>query len=69
MVSDTKLPHRCGAVMEFCIIPEEESIIYFCSLCRNVIGFEKDGMRIMKGDEVTGFKKKQFSDKTLKDLQ
>ncbi|HTH22151.1 MAG TPA: hypothetical protein VL854_08035 [Nitrososphaeraceae archaeon] len=72
MVYDTgyrKLPHRCGAVQEYCILEEDQYIIYFCSLCRLVIGYEKDGVRVMKGDETTKFKQKQYSDKTIKDLQ
>ncbi len=71
-----KLPHRCGAVTEYCLI-DDERIIYFCSLCRLVVGYEANGIRIMKGEEFTdeqikqasGYKKKELSDEAIEDLR
>jgi hypothetical protein len=73
MVYDTgyraePFPHRCGAILEFCIL-DDSYTLYFCSVCRIVIGFEKDGMKYMKADIATGFKQKQYSDKTIKESQ
>ena len=32
----TELPHRCGAVQEYCV--HENIRIVFCSICRKVLG-------------------------------
>ena len=72
MVYDTgfnkkPFPHRCGAVLDYCETDKGE-ILYFCSLCRLIVGVRKDGKLYMK-PEVTGYKQKELSDKTVKDLQ
>jgi hypothetical protein len=75
MVYDTgfrkkPFPHRCGAILDHCIL-DENRIIYFCSLCRLVIGYQKGDIKYMKTDEEinSNYKQKQYSDKTIKDSQ
>ena len=62
------IPHRCGAIMEYCIL-DESYTLWFCSVCRLVIGYDKDGKRLMKGEVVTGYGQKELSDETKKELQ
>jgi len=71
MVYDTgydKIPHRCGAVLEFCITDKKE-VLYFCSLCRLVLGVEKDGITYMKPEVVGNKKQKEYDDKTIEDMK
>jgi hypothetical protein len=73
MVYDTgynkePIPHRCGAVMEYCVL-DNDYILFFCSLCRIVVGYEKDGVKMMKIEIVSGYKQKELSPKTKKELQ
>jgi hypothetical protein len=39
------IPHRCGASREYCLI-DDDTVLWFCSLCRIVVDFEKNGKRI-----------------------
>jgi len=67
-VKKDPIPHRCGAIMEHCIL-DESYTLWFCSVCRLVIGYDKDGKHMMKGEVVTGYQQKEYSDETIKDSQ
>jgi len=61
------IPHRCGAILEHCIL-DNDYTLFFCSVCRIVMGYQKDNKFMMKG-EMSGYNQNQYSDKTLKDSQ
>ena len=54
--------------MEYCIL-DESYTLWFCSVCRLVIGYDKDGKRMLKAEAVTGYKQKELSNETKKELQ
>ena len=60
------IPHRCGAVVGHCIIRPGYNLL-FCDVCKQVIGWEKDGLRFIRTFEELKYKKKQYSEETLND--
>jgi len=57
-----QIPHRCGAVKEYCKI-DENTIIYFCSFCRLVIEYEQYGILHFKPEEdYEVYGKKEYSE-------
>jgi len=67
-VKKEPIPHRCGAILEFCIL-DEHYTLFFCSICRIVTAYKKDDHIMIKGEVATGFKQKEYSDKVIKDSQ
>ena len=60
------IPHRCGAVVGYCVIREGYHLL-FCDICKQVIGWEKDGVAYLRTFEETKYKKKEYSEETLND--
>lgn len=60
------IPHRCGAVVGYCIVRLGYKILY-CDICKHVIGWEKDGLRFIRTFEEHKYKKKQYSEETIND--
>ena len=63
------IPHRCGAVKEYCMI-DENRIIYFCSFCRRVIEYEQHGILYFKPQEdYEVYGKKEYSEDIIDELK
>ena len=58
------IPHRCGAILGFCILRPGYKIL-FCDVCKQIVGWEKDGMIFVRTFKEKEYRKKQYSDETL----
>ena len=68
-VPDNLPPHKC-TVWDYCILDNEYKLL-FCVFCHKVVGYEKDGVRIIKTitleKEHQIFGQKEYSEDVLKD--
>jgi hypothetical protein len=61
------IPHKCS-VWEFCYLNDDQNYkILFCTFCRRVVGYEKDGKRFMRTFDESKYGKKEYSQETLND--
>ena len=62
-------PHKCS-VWDYCVLDNEYKL-FFCVFCHKVVGFEKDGKRMIKPQvldkEHTIYGQKEYSDDILRD--
>ena len=62
------VPHKCN-LWEECLLDDEYKLL-FCSLCRQVVGYEHEGKRMIKRaivEQLLDYKQNQLSEQTRKD--
>jgi len=55
------IAHKC-TVLDYCLWEEDHKIL-FCVFCRRVVGYEKDGKRVINTTHV----KHKYTEKTIND--
>lgn len=61
------IPHKC-TVLDYCLLTDDENYkILFCVFCHRVVGYEKNGKRIMKDTNPKEHYKHEYSKETLSD--
>jgi len=64
-----EIPHRCGAVKEYCKI-DDDRIIIFCSYCRLVLEYQTHGTIYFKQlENYETYGKKEYSEDIIDELK
>ena len=59
------IQHKC-TVWDYCLLSDDDSYkILFCIFCHRVVGYEKDGKRVMKDFHEQKHIKHEYSKETL----
>lgn len=61
------IQHKC-TVWDYCFLDNDENYkILFCVFCRKVVGYDKDGKRVILDHKEKQYTKNEYSPETLND--
>ena len=62
------IPHKCN-IWSWCVLDEHYKLL-FCVICHKVIGYDKDGVRVIKKITIPNhieYEQKEYSDDVVKE--